>query len=265
MQAHIEHLSLHFPEHRKKFVKLLGADPEAAQAEAVVFALLKILRRNPEPADDPETGGVDFLCKPNGRAPFVVEVTKLGQDTISRHSHIPKEQLEGGGAFEMVTSAVLEKVRRKTPQLADYPYARVLVVASSHHAAVTLFDAMCAEWLLTSEPNIRYVPGAPQESFRETVDLKKAIFFRLNEADEIVPCRQSISAVLLISFDDVKSQVLGILHPQSAHAFDIGNLEDVSFIRVSEWPIVRDELKTEWVVANPEAKGFYHIAVKPLP
>lgn len=262
VEAHKEHLRTSFPKHHKKFLRILKGDAEAAQAEAAVFALLKAQRLRPEPADDPGTGGTDFLRRPTIRPPFVVEVTNLSQDSISRHSHIPGDQFEGGGAFEMVTEALFAKVRKKAEQLADYPHARVLAVTTSHHAAVSLFDALGAEWLLTSEPRITYPPEAPSEAFKETTDLASSIFFRPNDKHEIVPCRQSVSAVLLVGLYDDQCQVLGILHPEPAYPFDIGNFQEVPFVRVSEWPIVEGELKTEWIIANPQAKGFYHIAAR---
>lgn len=262
VEAHVDYLKIHFPKHYKKFSNLLNSDPEAARAEAAVFAFLKALGRHPEPADDPETGGIDFLCKPNGREPFGVEVTTLSEDSVSRHSQIPKDQFEGGGTFQMVTHALWAKVRDKAEQLSNYPHARILAVVSTHHAANSLFDATGAEWLLTSEPRITYPMDGLDQSFGETTDLASSVFFRPNTAREIVPCRQSVSAVLLVSLDDCQSRVLGILHPRPAYEFDIGNLPEVPFVRVREWPIIGAKVRTEWTISNPQAKGFFHILAR---
>jgi hypothetical protein len=77
-QAHAEYLRVKHPTYHEKFENLLNSDREAALGEAAVFSLLKTyFRVHPEPADEPGTGGVDFVCRKDTAEMFVVEVTSL--------------------------------------------------------------------------------------------------------------------------------------------------------------------------------------------
>ena len=263
VSAHSENLRLHYSHYDEKFQRLRRSDPEAAAGEATLFSLLKTyFRASPEPADEPGTGGVDFICHRNGDE-FVVEVTSLNPDTVHARSGIsPTVDESSGGAFQMVTTSLFNKACGKADQLSGYSCARVLAITSTHFASSFLLDTQGAEWLLTSEPRIQIPAGGPGRPVTMTTDLQNSIFFGPNAERHIVARRKSISAILLIGIFADQSNVVGILHPEPAQPLNIGHFREVPFVRLSSWPIAGCVIKTEWVVDSPQAKTFWHSMVK---
>src|SRR5262245_13593364 len=82
VDAYTVWLSVNAPEHRAAFISRLSADPEAARAEAAVFSLCRLLSLDPCPAEDPGTGGADFVSRGTTQ-PIVVEVTALRADSVA--------------------------------------------------------------------------------------------------------------------------------------------------------------------------------------
>jgi len=263
IKAHADYLLVKHPTYHDKFQKLRHADPEAAMGEAVVFSVLKTyFRAEPEPADEPGTGGVDFICRKDKDDAFVVEVTSLKPDAVAERSGIPATADEGGGAFQMTTHQLFSKICAKADQLAEYPCPRVLVITSTHFASSFLLGAQGAEYLLTSEPRITFPAGIPGAPVRMITNLRSSAFFAPGADGEIVPRRQSVSAVLLIGLFGDQSNVVGLLHPAPAHRLKIERFREVPFLRLANWPIVAGVINTEWVVSSPAAKMFPHTAIK---
>jgi hypothetical protein len=262
VKAHGDYLLVKHPAYYDKFQNLVHADPEAAMGEAAVFSILRTyFRAEPEPADEPGTGGVDFICRKNQDDAFVVEVTSLKPDSVARRSGIPVKADEGGGAFEMTTHQLFSTVCGKADQLADYPYPRVLAITSTHFASSFLLGAQGAEYLLTSQPKLTFPVGVRGAPVRMTTDLRSSAFFAPGENGQVVPRRQSVSAVLLIGLFGDQSNVVGLLHPAPARPLNIEPFREVPFLRVRNWPIVAGAIHSEWVVSSPEAKSFPHAAI----
>jgi hypothetical protein len=122
-QGHAEYLLVKHPTYHEKFENLLNSDREAALGEAAVFSLLKTyFRVHPEPADEPGTGGVDFVCRKDTAEMFVVEVTSLKPNAVSAQSGIPTTIEDGaGGPFEMTTDQLFSTVCGKADQMSGYP------------------------------------------------------------------------------------------------------------------------------------------------
>jgi hypothetical protein len=244
--AHADFLLRSYPAHHQKFQRLLHSDPGA----------------DPEPHDEPGTGGVDFICRRGADEVFVVEVTSLRSEAVAKHSRIPVTANEGdGGAFQMTTRQLFYTVRDKADQLADYHCPRVLAITSVHFASSFLLGAQGAEYLLTSEPTITYSLGTPGTSPTLTTNLRTSVFFAPGESGEIVPRRRSVSGILLIGLFDDQCNVIGLLHPEPVHPLNIERFREVPFLQLATWPIV-NSIRTEWVVSSPESKIFPHAAIR---
>ncbi len=266
-QAHAKFLHTKHPTHYPKFNNLLNADREAAFGEAAVFSLLKTyFRVRPEPADVPGTGGVDFVCQKGKPEEFVVEVTSLKPDAVAEHSGIPTVvEDDAGGPFEMTTGQLFATVRSKADQLAGYQCPRVLAITSTHPASSFLLGPTGAEFLLTSEPTITYPLAGSGGAVTLKTNLKRSVFFAPGESgDQIIPRRRSVSAVLLISLNDDRSSIVGLLHPEPARKLSIEHFRDVPFLRVANWPIKAGAINTEWIISSPESRKFLHAPVRPL-
>lgn len=264
-QAHAEYLRIKHPTYYKKFKKLLAADSEAALGEAVVFSLLRTyFRCSPQPADEPGTGGVDFVCYKDRPEEFVVEVTSLKPEAVTAQSGIPVTVEDGtGGAFEMTTDQLFATVRGKADQLADYPCPRVLAITSTHPASSFLLGQTGAEFLLTSEPTITYPPAGSGGAVTLKTNLRRSVFFAPGESgDKIVPRRQSVSAVLLIALADNQSSIVGLMHPEPSRKLSIEHFRNVPFLRLAKWPIKAGAINTEWVISSPESRNFLHAPIR---
>jgi len=276
VDSYAEYLSRTYPPQSNRFKALRVASREAAVAEAVVFGLLRSLHLSPEIYDDIETGGPDFKCagstlsfglrrliKPSPEDRFVVEATCLDPDAVTRRSDIPNELPEdiSGGSFSLLTKSICNKVKDKTTQLGGHAMPRVLAVASIHAGIGALFNTGAAEYMLTSEPRIVVGIGSPGPG-RQCTDLRSSVFLRIgSDGRTVLPCRQTISAILLIAVYDKKSEVYGILHPQPAQPLQIGFFPGVPFVRLTKWPVTDGLISTEWVVADPDGLGVPHFPV----
>ena len=237
------------------FKHLLQNDRDAALAEAVVFSWMQHERLNPDVAENPSTGGVDFRCTPRGASPFLLEATSLNSKAVTDRSGWP-DHLDGvARSFGMITPNLWSKARKKAGQLAGAPEPRVLAVCSTHVGADVLLGTIAAEWLMTSEPKIAV--GATTVS---VTDLRKAAFFRVQDG-VIVPLNQSISAILLIAISNTCLDVVGLLHPAPAIPFEYRALKSVPFLR-AQWPIQNNMIETEWVIGHPKPHSRWHQRVE---
>jgi hypothetical protein len=248
----------HFDVHLDRFKQRLDSDTKAAEAEAVVFSLLWNAKARPDIFEDISKGGPDFSCEPFKQEKFLVEVTSLDSSAVTRRSSLPDRLEEGGGgAFGLITAALQRAAVGKASQLANHPYPRVLAITSSHAFASILMDAHAAENLLLSDTMISYRIGNFSDPGRQITDLRRSVFFRTDRSGtRIVPCRRSISAILLVSISWGQADVVGILHPEPEIVFKPGLLSQVPYLRLTSWP-VGSEIKTEWH-SNGERSGTFH-------
>jgi hypothetical protein len=250
--------------HLENFKRRLETAARAAEAEAVVFSFLWSTEARPDIFEDPSMGGPDFSCEPTGKQRFLVEVTSLESGAVSRRSHLP-ERIDGNGgsAFSLITAALSGAAGSKAAQLANQPYPRVLAITSSHAFASILMDRLPAENLLLADPMISHQQGDTLGHATMMTDLRKAVFFRLDKSGtKIVPRRQSISAILLVAISGRESEVVGVLHPQPAVAFDPNLFPQVPYIRLSHWPVLDGILSTEWSIEGDDPATFYHTRIR---
>ena len=163
----------------------------------------------------------------------------------------------------MITHMLRTKASEKAPQLSGYKMARVLFITCEHVAADVLLGPHSAETVLVSETKIA-VPISTGEPTNEEVhlitDLKDSVFFRFKNGG-VEPCRQSISAIILLGIFAEKCFAVGILHPDPQYVFAIGLLPSVPFLRMKRWPPESRSIETEWVIHSPKPAECYHYKV----
>jgi len=263
-QAYALFLEVRHPQHWKLFKDRLTADPDAAKAEAAVFSWLRSARLAPAINENPSRGGMDFLCLPDEKDSFLLEVTSLRKDAVIAKSGWPDDLTEGAAAFSMVTPQISRTIQNKIPQLARGPegIARVLAVCLSHSGASALLGTMAAEWVVTSTPVITAAlpkDGVPADAARLVTNLKQSAFFCIKDG-AIAPVREKISAVLLVAVWERQLDIAGMLHPAPAVPFAYRLLGDIPFLRV-EWPITSPDINAEWVIGHPRPVVHYHSPV----
>ena len=130
IRAHAKYLRAEHPAYYDKFVRLVKADREAAMGEATVFSLLRTyFRAEPQPADEPGKGGVDFVCRKGTPNEFVVEVTSLKPEAVAAQSDIPVSIDDSErGTFQMTTNQFIFNGQRKSG-----PIGRLSMPQSSYH------------------------------------------------------------------------------------------------------------------------------------
>jgi len=190
---------------------------------------------------------------------FVVEATSLSLDAVTDRSGIPNEVPDdiSGGAYGLVTQNIVNKAKAKAPQLGNYPMPRALAIGSSHAAIAALFNGATAKWALVSDPHWKHEIGSNVVDTAEYTDLDKSVFIRPGPGNTIAPCRQSISAILLLAVHGDKSEVHGIRHPEPAYPLNVEFLPKIPFIRISRWPITDGMIFTEWVVGRRTQWAVY--------
>lgn len=252
-------LKKHHPLYLDQFLDRKQANPDGAAAEAITFSLLHTQGAHPIPYEDRSLGGVDFLCAPKQQDDFFVEVRSLNSGAISNKSGLKNTIENTGGAFSLITKKLRDTVSGKVPQVARAgSKARVLAITLSHQKADLLLNKMAAESLFLSDPKIVTPIGEPHTAPKVNRDLRYSVFFRFDETEKVTPCRQSISAIMLIAILIHQSRVVGILHPEPCFQFDIQNFPTVPFLRATNWPITDSKVVTEWLPANTPFATFSH-------
>jgi hypothetical protein len=269
INAYAGFLRLANPANANRFDATRARARESALAEAIVFSILQTKGLQPEIHDKVGTGGPDFLCcgtrsifKPRTEDRFFVEATCIDQDALSSRTHLPKEPPQGisGGAVGMVTTNICNKAKDKDRQVTDCTMPVVLAIVSSHFGATVVMDRMAAELAFVPEPYFRVPIGGLADPANYT-DLNNSVFIKPGPDGTIIPCRQSLSAILLIAVYGRHSEVFGILHPEPAYPLNIRLFPDVPFVRLAQWPIVDGKIILEWVVGCPSAHSVDHFAV----
>ncbi len=245
------------PGGRRRFELSYESNPEAGASEALVFNWLCSTDRNPELYEDPGTGGADFVCRPDSRNHFIVEVTCLGREALTKSSGFSATP----GQFSSPrtpTKMLRQRVSDKADQMSGHGMPQVLAVVSLHDGAAVLLNPEEAFTFFVSDFNLMIPIGPGAEEPYHSTDLKNSLFFRFDPKDpsKVVPCRQSVSAVLLIPVSGDRISVTGVLHPEPTHPLPVELIPRVPFLRLNEWPIKNGELYLEWVVGSPHAAGF---------
>lgn len=205
---------------------------------------------------------MDFLCLPEAKDAFLLEVTSLRKDAVVAKSGWPDDLTEGAAAFSMVAPQISRTIQNKVPQLAREPedIARVLAVCLSHRSAPALLGTMAAEWVVTSTPVITTDLSAAGEPAHLDTNLRHSVFFCI-KSGAIVPIRKKISAVLLVGVYERQLEIVGMLHPAPEKPFDYRLLKNIPFLR-TEWPIQGAKINTEWVIGDPRPLAHNHRPVE---
>lgn len=263
VNSYVQWLEVKAPRHLKSFTERMTHDPQAGQAEAVVFSILHAKQKNPVPAEIIGAGGVDFHCRPNSEAEFVVEVTALHAEAVARKSGLTgrfdDSENNRVGSFAMITSSLLSEAIGKARQMANYPMPRVLFLVSSHGDASMLMGTRGAKELLTGTTSFSVPLGGSTDGIALSATLQNSVFMRLNSSgDGVEPARQSISAVILVGLTPHGCGLVGVLHPAPAHSFDPRTFSSVPFLKLIEWPITGNRFGVEWVGPEPDPTAMMH-------
>jgi hypothetical protein len=237
----------------KLFVDRLNNDPEAARAEAVIFAWLRQIEKNPKINDKVGTGGMDFRCQPAIGGEFLLEVTSFGTEALSLASGLSTDLTHlSGGPFTFVTPELKLRVGSKMDQLSKGGQVpRILAIASEHPKIQLVFDRTAAVNLFVSDWTFSASLSDPSTVFLST-DLKNSVFFRRDEANSarLRPCRRSASAVLLVSICPDRVRAVGLIHPDPAIPLDIKALPEVPLLYLPSWATTDGKLKPEWTLPS---------------
>jgi len=255
-------LEVKHADHYSKYVKRERGDPESARAEAVLFALFRRLTDSITVHEDPSTGGPDFLCQKERRN-FLLEVASLKAENVERISGLkntPSKRVRG--SFSLITHVLRNTASKKAPQLSGSPMPRVLAVTTEHIDGSVLLGPDAAKTLLTSDTQITFPIDSPETPARIVTHLDDSVFFRFKKDGSVEPCRQSISAILLIHILKESCEIVGILHPEPSVSFDIDLLPEIPFLRISNWPFRGTAIGLEWVIFAPKPPRLHYSRVK---
>lgn len=250
-------MEVKYPSHLGHFDARRCSERESADAEAVVFALLRDHRIEVAIGEDVSTGGADFLCK-SGDCEFLTEVTCVTSASLARVSGLENRIPENGEctSFALATVLFRRKVNKKAPQLAGIRLPRLLVCVGFHVMNAALIGKVAAENLLTGDCSIQVsVPGGATSI---ATDLKNAGFIRPSRDGSVEACRRSISAVLLIQAHGDCCDIYGVLHPDPAVPFPIATFPKAPFVRLTQWPPHDMRLELEWMIHDPQPWRTYH-------
>lgn len=253
--------------HFSKFKRQLKRAPHAAKAEAVVFSLLRAENLAPTVFEDDSHGGPDFRCEYRDK-PFLVEVTSLDPKVVTERSGLSSISSNGiGGAFGLLTDRLLSEAKNKATQLGNHALPGVLAITCDHEFGGILLDRHAAQTLMMSAPCINSpFDGGPTFI---TTDLKHSVFYRASSVlgpDQlpiISACRQSISAILLLTLYSREVSAVGLLHPEAQYPFSPTWLPQVPYITFAG-PPTANSIKTQWTFddCNGRPASFPHRRIR---
>jgi hypothetical protein len=252
------YLEVKYSDHFKKYCKRVDNQPESTKAEAILFSILRSTFSDIVIAEDISTGGVDFKCEADD-SKFIVEVTSLEAESVVDQSGW-KNKVEENGAFNsfsMITHKLRTKASGKADQVSGADMPRILAITTEHSGGNFLLGPHAARTLLTSDTKIKVPINSPEFNAGLATDLKDSVFFRWKDG-VVEACRQSISAILLISILSDKCLMVGILHPCPACVFPIQLFPEVPFVRLKKWPPDDHNIETEWVIHSPSMTEFLY-------
>ncbi|MDD4893978.1 MAG: hypothetical protein PHW54_01520 [Candidatus Omnitrophica bacterium] len=257
LESYKTYLNVKYPGHLEALEQREKSNLDGVRFEAAIFSVARSYNLNPQIAEIIGEGGVDFLCSSN-QDKFLIEVTHCNTESIEEKSGLSNTPTNGEAKFfSMITPKLQGKAKDKAEQMADYAMPRLLCIGATHTAATILLGKHAAKWLLTSETKISIPVGIPNAPISQTTELENSVFFKFDQKGEIVPCRQSISAILLVVLDNNSCLFVGLLHPQPAYPFDIDYFPDIPFLRMTNWGNLDGRITTEWTIADPSEKRVY--------
>ena len=257
LKSYKTYLNVKYPSHLKHLEQRERSNLDGVMLEAAIFSVARSYGLNPQIAEKIGEGGVDFLCSSN-KYQFVLEATHLNTDSVEKQSGLSNIPKNGEAKFfSMITGKLRQEATDKAEQMANYPMPRILCMGSTHSAAPILLGKQAAKWLLTSESKITIPINVPNAETYQTTELEQSVFFRFDKDGKVVPCRCSISAILLTVLDRYSCLFVGLLHPAPAHIFDISHLPDIPFLRIANWGCLDRSIVTEWTIASPQEKRVY--------
>ncbi len=150
------------------------------------------------------------------------------------------------------------KASSKAFQISGQKMPRVLAIAAEHYASHALLGPRAAKDLLTSDTTLQVPIGHKDLNITQSTDLKNSVFFRHSPSGDVEPCRQSISALLLIQIYNNQSDIVGVLHPEPAYSFSIKLFPNIPFLRINPWPFENNQISYEWIIDSPNEASFPH-------
>ena len=219
------------PERFNSFNQLCHTQPEAARAEAVVFAFFKWNGYDIRVEETGNEGGVDFRAQKENTE-FVIEVTSILRETFAEHSGVSENPWASGRGVHVgdydIAHLIRSEVSGKADQMSGYDCPRILVIACEHVEYQTYLKksedvGFGADMFLTS-PQVLGLPNLDDVTY-----LNDSLFIRFQNG-RIVFCRESISAVLLFYISKYHVEATGLLHSKPAHKFSIELLPSVPFV-----------------------------------
>lgn len=244
----------------KQFAKRLRAQPEAAQAEAVVYHFLSVKKLNPQFLESPSLGGLDFECY-FGEEKFAVEVTSFADETVTNRSGFPDELSELGYInLPSIISLVRSRISQKAVQASAYVGPRVLAIGSTHIVSSVLFTVGVEEFL-TGETQIAFPVNANglAGEIHMATELTNSSYLR-SAQDGVESYRPKYALVLFVAIHGGGAHVTGIVHPAPEIPLSIAPFGNVPFARI-KWPIDGNELRVEWIIADPRPDQHYFIHI----
>lgn len=257
VSSYQQYLRVKCPGHSQRFERRLKHGSESAKAEAVVFSLLRARGFTVEVAEDLGTGGVDYLCRTTF-GDFLAEATCLRSSSLTRHSGLEDHIAATSecASFSFATRLFRRKLSSKAPQLADSPHPRLLIVVGFHAYSSVLLGKAAAENLITGDRSVAVsIPDGPAIG---CTNLNTSAFIRRSKSGTIEPCRQSISAILLLQVHHESSSVCGVLHPKPVVPFPLAAFPRTPFVRLKEWAPSDRWLELEWVIDDPLPWCAFH-------
>ena len=236
-------LDVNHPEHSNAFSQRCNNHPEAARAEAVVFAFFNQNGYDIRVEETSNEGGVDFRVQTEN-SEFVVEVTSILQKTFTEKSGVPTKFISGQiyrpdpyGVAHHIRQEAFDKAR----QMSGYDCPAILVITSEHPEYADILKDKHTDFnacmFMTSPPKIELEYNTETYTNRivgNATDLQESLFFRFNKRRRIEFCRKQISAVLLFYINEkYGALIVGLLHPKPIYQFSHQILPSVSFVKAS--------------------------------
>jgi hypothetical protein len=208
----------------KRFDDLLGANTDAAHAEAAVFDFLHRLHLQPENLEDLSEGGPDFRCHFAAQE-FAVEVTAIGEPTLTRRSGMSNEPQVSYIDLAELLRAFDSRLSSKTGRAQAHKFSgpRVLAMVAKHIAT-----------------NVLFLGGIEQ--------FARAAF---SSADGR-PVRRAYSLVLFVEISGDASWVAGAEHPNPERGMSSEAFPRVPFARVVASSPEGVNANVEWVIGSPD-------------
>lgn len=252
--SHFSWLEKFGNERRDRWENLLKANQQSAICEACLRYTLSKHVDFIEPNENLSNGGPDFLCKKQNDK-FYVEVTCISVESatkITSLAHPLSLEPKASCYYRRLTKRILDETRNKTFQCSKLNFPCILAIGTLHSSAgYRCMNKRAAEDVLTGTPfitaqldtrNGRMI-GEPMN----TTDLRDSTFVKpcKSETTQIEDARKTISAILLCSFGQMPSRMIGLLHPNPIHVFQRELLPEIEFGKLRK--LHQDStFKVEW-------------------